>query len=989
MNPEQDNSVAGNDQCISMGIYTDRQGRVEEANKGFASAFGWAPEALSGQNVSELLHGDVPTVVLAEILQSIRHNRVWTGVLRMVGKDGESAWLKTTVAPVAGQPGRFLWTFGAAGRSDVAAAERRFSRIASGREKLKKGFFGKLRQRLLDMPIGLKIGGFSALLTLVLATFLIVEGLSTVSGVLDEDEHSVQMSYSEIVDISIRNLGERAAALATLVANMPETIEAMRKHDRDRLLQMFAKPFAALRKEYGLKQFQFHLPPATSFLRLHRSEESGDDLSGFRKTVELANEEHKPVIGLEEGHDGFGVFGVVPIVDNGSYLGSVEFGSSFGPEFFERFKQKHHVEVAFFELTDGGARQIGSTLPQIPALDAAEVARAMSGEMVKKDIEVEGRPFGLMYRKLVDFSGRPVGVLAIGRDRSAYVATMSRVTRHKLLVALAVLVFAIFASWWVARSISRPIQQASTVARQISGGIYNNPIEVRSDDETGQLLRAMAAMQATLGYNLHEARESAEENARIKTALDYISTSVTVSDSAGKLIFMNNACLDLFRSLARTQPGNERFDPATLIGTRLMDFFDDEGLRAIYSRQLSDREVVEYGLWEHDFELVISPVYDSDGNYVARVTQWNDITAERQVGREIQAIVGSARGGDLTRSIDLEQKEGFYRELAEGINELIAVVSRVIDDIAAAMSRIAAGDLTAPIDKDYSGIFGEVKNSVNETIADLRKMVVGMTETSLQISSSASEIQSGNDELSQRTEQQASSLETTAASMEQITGTVKQNAENAQASTDLAARAQAVSTKGVGVVADAIKAMELISESSIRIEEIIQVIDEIAFQTNLLALNAAVEAARAGEQGRGFAVVATEVRDLAGRSSEAAKQIKQLISDSVERVERGTGLVNEAGETLDEIADSISQVTRIMSEIAHANQEQAVGIEQVNRSIAQIDQVTQQNTALAEQTAAVAISLKNQSVQLEQMIARFTVEEAATDATDKPFLHAV
>ena len=989
MNPEQDNSVAGNDQCISMGIYTDRQGRVEEANKGFASAFGWAPEALPGRNVSELLHGDVPTVVLAEILQSMRHNRVWSGVLKLAGKNGDASWLQVTVTPVAGQPGRYLWALSAARRRDVAVTEQRFARLAAGKEKLKPGFVGKLWRRLVDLPIGLKIGGFSVLLTLVLASFLIVEGLSTVSDVLEEDEQSVQMNYSEVVDVSVRNLGERAAAMATLVANLPETVEAMRNQDRERLLQMFAAPFAALQREYGIEQFQFHLPPATSFLRLHKPAKSGDDLSSFRKTVVLANTEHKVVVGLEKGRAGFGIRGVVPIVDNGKFLGSVEFGSVFGQRFFDEFMRKYHTDMAFFYLTKDGLKPVGSTLSRIPVLSEPELARVMAGEIIKKGIEINGTPYGMLYRKFVDFSGEPVGVLAIGRDRTAYVATMSRVIRHKLVVALAVLAFAVFVSWWIARSVSRPIQQASTVARNISAGLYSNPIDVRSDDETGQLLRAMAGMQATLGYNLHEARESADENARIKTALDYISTSVTVSDTDGKLIFMNNACLDLFRGLARTQPGNEHFDPATLIGTRLMDFFDDEGLRAIYSRQLRDREVVEYRLWEHDFELVISPVYDSDGNYVARVTQWNDITAERQVGREIQEIVGSARGGDLSRSIDLEQKEGFYRELAEGINELITVVSRVIDDIAAAMSRIAAGDLTAPIEKDYSGIFGEVKNSVNETIADLRKMVLGMTETSLQISSSASEIQSGNDELSQRTEQQASSIETTAASMEQITGTVKQNAGNAQESTDLAARAQAVSAKGVGVVADAIKAMELISESSIRIEEIIQVIDEIAFQTNLLALNAAVEAARAGEQGRGFAVVATEVRDLAGRSSEAAKQIKQLISDSVERVERGTGLVNEAGETLDEIADSISQVTRIMSEIAHANQEQAVGIEQVNRTIAQIDQVTQQNTALAEQTAAVAISLKNRSVQLERMIARFTVEEAATDETDKPFLHAV
>ncbi len=981
MNP-QSASASRSDQSIELGLFTDRQGKIIEANRVFVDSFGWKGASLAGRGVSEILHGDVPTVVLAEILQAMRQGRVWTGTLQLVGRGGESRWLKATVAPVAGHRDRFLWTFVPADSAAIAAAEKRHARIVAGKEKLKKGFVGKLVKRLVDLPIGLKIGGGTALLTTMLAFFLIVEGLATVSAVLKKDEHSVLTNYSAIVDVSVRNFSTQVASLATLVASMPATVDAMRERDRDRLLALFSNAFAKLKKEYGIRQFQFHLAPATSLLRLHRPEKFGDDLSGFRKTVVEANRFGKTVIGLEKGRAGYGIRGVVPILDNGEVLGSVEFGSVFGLPFFERFKEKHGIDIAFFEVEDGVLRSVGSTLAAIPELSAADAARVMAGEMLSKEIEADGRPYGVMYRRFIDYSGTPVGILAIAHDSTAYHQTLAGIVREKLVIAALILLFSVLVSWLVARSISRPIQQASEVARNISRGIYGNDIDVRSEDETGQLLLAMAAMQSTLGYNLHEATEHAEETARIKTALDYISTSVTVSNAEGELIFMNNACIDLFKRLAGTQPGNEHFDPLSLVGTKLLDFFADEGLREIYAKQLPHRETVEYRLWEHDFQLVISPVYDADGNYLARVTQWNDITDERQVGREIQAIVDSARSGDLSQTIGLEEKEGFYRELAVGINQLIGVMRQVVDDIAHAMSRIAAGDLTAPIEREYAGIYGDVKNSVNETIATLRKMVAGLNDTSLQISSSANEIQSGNDELSQRTEQQASSLETTAASMEEITGTVKQNAENAQASSALAAEAQAISTKGVGVVRDAIQAMESISESSVRIEEIIHVIDEIAFQTNLLALNAAVEAARAGEQGRGFAVVATEVRDLAGRSSEAAKQIKQLIADSVERVERGTHLVNEAGETLDAIASSINQVTQIMGEIAHANQEQAVGIEQVNRSIAKIDEVTQQNTALAEQTAAVAISLKNQSVELEQMIARFTVEKAEGEPGD-------
>lgn len=984
MKTEKNNTSAGEHSCINMGVFTDRQGRIDEANKAFAETFGLKPEALAGQAINDLFHGDVPTLILAEILQSMRKNRVWTGTLKLV--DGDHArWLRTTIAQVAGQPGRFLWTFAQADNATIAAAEKRYARIAAGKEKARKSPFGKLRQRVLDLPISLKIGGFTAILSAMLAAFLITEGVATVETVLDGEEQRELARYSDTVDTAVQNVGDRAASLATLVAALPETAEAMRNKDKKRLLSMFQQAFSALEKDFGIRQFQFHIAPATSLLRLHQPEKSGDDLSAFRKTVVQANHSQHAVIGLEKGRAGYGVRGVVPIVDNGEHLGTVEFGTSFGQGFFNDFREKYGVNIGFFEIADGSPKVVTSTFAEQPIISAEMLSRVMAGKLVEDNAILAGAPVGLLLRQLTDFSGKPVGVLAIGRDRTTYLNVLSAIRNQKLMIAFIVILFSTLLSYLVARSIARPIEQASIVARKISGGSYNNNIERQSADETGQLLLAMAAMQSTLGYNLHEAREAAEENGKVKIALDYISSNVTVSGAQGELIFMNNACVELFNRLARLQPGNEAFDARSLVGTRLLDFFDDDGLRDIFSRQLNDRETVECGLWGNTFELTISPVYDADGNYVARVTQWNDITPERQVGREIQQIVDAARRGDLSRQIGLEGKDGFYLELATGINELILVISQVVNDIAEAMSRVASGDLTAPIDKDFAGIYEEVKNSVNETISGLRTMVMGMNDTSLQISSSANEIQSGNNELSQRTEQQASSLETTAASMEEITGTVKHNADNARESSTLAAQAKTISERGVEVVRDAIDAMESISESSVRIEEIIQVIDEIAFQTNLLALNAAVEAARAGEQGRGFAVVATEVRDLAGRSSDAAKQIKQLISDSVERVSRGTSLVNDAGKTLDDIADSISRVTQIMGEIAHANQEQAVGIEQVNRAITQIDEVTQQNTALAEQTAAVAISLKNQSVELEQMIAKFSID----GADEKAYLKAV
>jgi methyl-accepting chemotaxis protein len=245
------------------------------------------------------------------------------------------------------------------------------------------------------------------------------------------------------------------------------------------------------------------------------------------------------------------------------------------------------------------------------------------------------------------------------------------------------------------------------------------------------------------------------------------------------------------------------------------------------------------------------------------------------------------------------------------------------------------------------------------------------------INTASKEIAAGNSDLSQRTEEQASSLEETASSMEELTSTVKQNAENAKQANQLAIGASDVAGKGGAVVSEVVVTMDSINESSRKIVDIISVIDGIAFQTNILALNAAVEAARAGEQGRGFAVVAGEVRNLAQRSAAAAKEIKTLIGDSVEKVEGGSKLVAQAGQTMEEIVSSIKRVTDIMAEITAASVEQSAGIEQVNLAITQMDEVTQQNAALVEEAAAAAEALEEQAQNLSVSVGTFKVDGGA------------
>jgi len=993
---------------------TNLKGIMTFVNPDFIEISGFSEQELVGKNHNIVRHPDMPPAAFEDLWNTVKAGKPWVGIVKNRTKSGDYYWVQANVTPLMknGKVDEYMSVRTQPTREQVSQAEILYAQMNAGKN-VGPTFLQKLNV-FKKMKLWQKLG-IAALLFMFVSiaaiTSLIINSSKTISF-SEKEQHGVE--YLKKVRNVVQNIPQHRGLSAGFLSGktefrsrlmakgteVDENLKAVVKMD-----EMYGEEFATtdnlkqLISEWNtLKNQNLQLTAKES---IGRHSALMDKVNKFVVSVADASN-----LTLDPELDTFYLMDVlvnrIPVVTNAmGQIRAIGTGTITKKQFAAGMKQKVTIlNVHSTIATEGIAHAMASSFDANPDL---QERLGSKGKTASNGLE----EFGVIINSLLNEEFSKLEATAyFDKATSSINATfdlydaaspvLAELLQNRVdnlntdlyqLITTAVIGFllALAVGFIVIRDILSALNKTMTEFDYLSNGNFGREIEIKRKDEIGDLMRALKVMQIKMGFDVNDTRQRGNEMARIKVALDNVNSSVMMADNRGDIIYMNEAVAALFKTAEEDiREDLPDFDADKLLGSNFDEFHKNPEHQQNLIATLKTSYQTRLMIGSRTFDLAANPVVNDKGDRLGTAVEWVDRTAEVAVEKEVENIVNAAREGDLEQRLTLEGKEGFFKQLSEGINQLIGVVGEAFEDISNVMESMAGGDLTNSIAKDYSGTYGVVKENINTTINKLSELMGKVLESSEFIRNSSEEISAGNNNLSQRAEEQASTLEETASSMEELTSTVKNNADNAVQASQLATGTRDLAEKGGSVVKQAVEAMNEITASSNKIAEIIGVIDEIAFQTNLLALNASVEAARAGEQGRGFAVVATEVRNLAQRSATAAKEIKDLISDSGEKVDAGGKLVNESGETLTEIVDSVKKVGDIISEIAAASQEQSAGIEQVNKAVTQMDEITQQNAALAEEASASSESSLHKATEMNGLVSFFKVDSSVSASAYSP-----
>jgi len=528
---------------------------------------------------------------------------------------------------------------------------------------------------------------------------------------------------------------------------------------------------------------------------------------------------------------------------------------------------------------------------------------------------------------------------------------------------LLALTLGLLVAWRIARGITGQLggepEEAAAIANKVAAGDLSSQIAVKAGDNSS----LMAAIR-NMNESLKEAAVAASENAKIKVMLDNCSINVMMADNAGVIRYFNSATDALMhRAESNMRKLLPDFSADRILNQNFDIFHKTPSKQRNLLAQLTKPYTTHITAGELVFRLNATPTYDAQGSRTGTMVEWLECTAEVAAEREVADLVQAAVAGDFSGRIAVEGKEGFLKQVAEGLNRVVDTVDTAFKDTIHVASALEQGDLTRTVTRDYRGAFDQVKQSLNNTVVKLAQTIADVNNTADGLANATAQVNATAQSLSQASSEQAASVEQTSTAIVDMGHSIRQNTDHAKVADDMSAEGSKKAAEGGQAVTETVGAMKQIARK-------IGIIDDIAYQTNLLALNAAIEAARAGEHGKGFAVVAAEVRKLAERSQVAAQEIGQLAVNSV-------GLAERAGHLLDEIVPATRQTADLIQEITAASEEQNANAGQIGTAMSQLNQLTQQNASAAEELAATAEEMSGQADNLLQMMSFFKLNNAS------------
>ena len=991
--PVTDNAVEMKDNCILVS-HTNLKGIITYCNQDFINISGFTEDELIGKNHNLVRHPDMPAAAYQNLWDTLKKGQTWTGIVKNRCKKGDYYWVKANVTPIKkdGDIIGYMSVRTKPSRDEISNAEALYEKLKSGEASLEPTVWQKYNI-LYRLSIRNKLRLISASFIFPIMILLFMFAMEKTKEINFAETELTGVEYISPLRVLMSDIAKhRGMTNALLNGNesfkdkLPEVrnniakdiqkIESIHQHLGKQL--KIDEAWQAVKTDWNqLAEKATKLPAAESFSRhtdlleniitlISRVADSSRlimdpeiDSNYLMELIVLRIPELNNLLGILRGK-GTGIISSGDISDsdratiaqlhalmkkrvdqtirsmNIVFENNTRLMSVMSTQ-FDDFKQ-HTGD--FIKLIESKILQ-GNT----PEPYQAEKFFNTGTNAIAKSSE------------LFDESAKQLTALLNARIDKSYKVMFIELGLMLIFIALSIAL-----TIFVSKLMTRASKQTLQVFNSIGNGKFDNDIEIETQDELGELLQELKALQTRLSVDIKTAQDDATKFGRIKTALDVAGTNMMMADANNNIIYMNAAVQEMFENIKDTLEQNiPDFDIDHLLGQNIDVFHKKPSHQQDLLKNLKKTYVSKISVGNVDLQITANPVYAKDGERVGTVVEWQDQTAQNKV---INRLVDASVSGDFSTLEVGNSKDQAYIDLASNINNMLQTTGGTIDEVVNVLEGLAQGDLTRTIEGEYHGVFKRLQNGVNTTISKLSGVIEVLKDHSDGSASAALEVSSTATDIGQGSSEQAASLEEISSSMEQMSANVRQSADNAGQTEQIAQKVACDAEESGQSVTEAVVAMKDIAEK-------ISIIEEIARQTNLLALNAAIEAARAGEHGKGFAVVADEVRKLAERSQKAAEEIGDLSGSTVTKAE-------QAGEQLLKLVPDIQKTAELVQEISLASREQDTGSEEINRALQKLDQTVQRSAASSEELAASAGVLSKQAEEQRETMSFFTLDETAT-----------